>query len=187
MRRSGISISLFTLILGCCSSPLLADEYTGFEQHGKHEHGVATLSISVSNDGADILLDSPAINLTGFEHMPGSNDDKQHLNDVVKKLENGDELFTLNPEAGCELKDTEVLSGLLGDKLDEDEEHAEHGHQDMEVTWSYACATPRQLKDIQTKLFSAFPGGFQHIKAEWVTDSGASAAELTQDGNIKLE
>lgn len=170
------------------------------EQHGKHEHGIATLSIAISDDGAELLLDSPAINIVGFEHMPASDDDKEHLDDIVKKLEKGNDLFTLTPEAGCELKDTEVLSGLLGDELETSAPQtaeasattgqtpsAEHDHQDMEVTWAYACSNPEQLKDIQTTLFSVFPDGLQRLHIEWVTPSGASASELEQDGNIKLE
>lgn len=159
------------------------------EQHGTHEHGSAHLYIAVSEDGLEIVLNSPAINLTGFEHMPNNEDDKQHLKDIESKLEHGDTLFTPSPEANCELKDTEVLSGLLGDELGTDEQspttHDEH--QDMEVTWAYACTNPAQLQEIKTTLFTAFPDGLQRLHVEWVTPSAASAVELEQDGGITLK
>ncbi len=196
MKLFCMSLSVAALMLGY-SGLTLADEPSTFEQHGKHEHGTATLSITASDSGVELFLDSPAINLVGFEHMPANDDDKEHLDDVVKKLENGDELFTLSADAGCELKDTEVLSGLLGDKMDNGQGQSApestgatapaDEHQDMEVTWEYTCSAPNKLKDIQTKLFSAFPNGFQRIHAEWVTGSGSSATELTQDDSIRLE
>lgn len=199
MKRLGISIATIALALGC-SGPVCADDHEGFEQHGKHEHGTATLSIAVNDNGAEIFLDSPAINLAGFEHMPASDDDKEHLDDIVKKLEDGNGLFTLSTDAGCELKDTEVLSGLLGDQLASDGQAAdaastdsqatpstEPEHQDMQVTWAYACTDPARLKEIKTGLFGAFPEGFRHIHVEWVTGFGSSATELTQDDSIRLE
>jgi hypothetical protein len=156
------------------------------EQHAAHEHGVARLGIAVGTEGLEISLDSPAANLAGFEHVPTADADKQKVKDMVEKLEAGDELFTLNAEAGCELKDTEVLSALHGDEM-QTPATAELGeHSDMNVTWSYACAKPAELKEVAVRLFSAFPEGFQKISAEWVTDKGASAQELDKDDTLKL-
>ena len=109
-------------------------------------------------------------------------DSKETLDDAMKKLEAGDELFTLNPEAECQLQDTEVLSALRGDEIPAEHAHqqaAEAAHNDMDIAWSYACAKPTELKEVAVKLFAAFPNGFQHIKAEWVTEKGASAMAVS--------
>ena len=66
------------------------------------------------------------------------------------------------------------------------ENAAGEAHNDMDVTWSFACTQPAELKEMAVKLFAAFPDGFQHIKAEWVTDKGASAVELDKDDTLKL-
>ena len=108
------------------------------------------------------------------------------------------------------MKSAEVVSALLGnaeatavkdadhDHEDKDkgkEEHADHDdhdhkdgetHNDTDVTWTFACAKPTELKEVTTKLFAAFPEGFQKVKAEWVTDKGASAQELDKDTTLKL-
>ena len=67
-----------------------------------------------------------------------------------------------------------------------EDEHGGEAHNDVDVAWSYTCAKPGELKEVEVKLFSAFPEGFQHIKAEWVTEKGASAQALTQDASIQL-
>ena len=188
MKYPSLLISSFSLLLALSASNLHAEEH---EQHGAHEHGVATLAVAVGTEGVEITLESPAANIVGFEHVPSSDADKETLDDAVKKLEAGDELFTLNPEAECQLQDTEVLSALLGDEMPAEHEHehqqeAEAAHNDMDIAWSYACAKPTELKEVAVKLFAAFPNGFQHIKAEWVTEKGASAMELTQDTTLAL-
>ncbi|MDD5393497.1 MAG: DUF2796 domain-containing protein [Thiothrix sp.] len=204
MKLPTILISTLSLLFTFSAGQLYADDQTQaaaapveHEEHGAHEHGTAKLSLSVGETGLEIMLDSPAVNLVGFEHMPDTDEDKQKLDDLVEKLEGGDELFNVNPEAECELKDTEVLSGLLGDDIGNAEAGTEtapttaepqnsDAHNDVDVTWAYACNKPAELKEVAVKLFSAFPEGFQRINAEWVTDKGASAVELGQDDTIKL-
>jgi len=194
------TILISTLILSTLAAgQLYADDQAQaaapakHEEHGAHEHGVAKLTLSAGETGLEIMLESPAVNLVGFEHMPNTDEDKQKLDDLVEKLEGGNELFSINPEAECELKDTEVLSGLRGDTTGNPEdapktaEPAEgEAHNDVDVTWAYACNKPAELTEVAVKLFSAFPEGFQRINAEWVTDKGASAAELDKDDTIKL-
>ncbi|OQX03122.1 MAG: hypothetical protein BWK73_40550 [Thiothrix lacustris] len=174
---------LLSLCLALSASNLYADDHKHeHEEHGAHEHGAATLAIAVGEEGLEIMLESPAANIVGFEHAATTDADKQKLADAVKKLEAGAELFSMNTEAGCTLKSAEVISGLLGNATDA----AGEAHNDMDVTWSFACTQPAELKEVAVKLFAAFPDGFQHIKAEWVTDKGASAVELDKDDTLKL-
>ncbi|MBU0656797.1 MAG: DUF2796 domain-containing protein [Gammaproteobacteria bacterium] len=171
-------------------------EAEGHEEHGAHEHGAATLSLAVGDEGMEIMLESPAANIVGFEHAASTDEDKQKLADAKARLEAGADLFSINPEAECTLKTAEVVSTLLGNAEAEKEEHAKHDHEegekegethnDMDVTWSFACAKPAELKEVTTKLFAAFPEGLQKVKAEWVTDKGASSQELDKDSTLKL-
>jgi hypothetical protein len=166
-------------------------EAEGHEEHGAHEHGAATLSIAAGAEGLEIMLESPAANIVGFEHAASTDEDKQKLADAKARLEAGADLFSINPEAECTFKSAEVVSALLGNaetaKEDADHDHKEgETHSDMDVAWTFACTKPAELKEVTTKLFAAFPEGFQKVKAEWVTDKGASAQELDKDGVIKL-
>lgn len=160
--------------------------YEEHEEHGAHEHGVAKLSIAIGTEGLEITLDSPAVNMVGFEHIPTTDDDKKKMKDTVDKLEAGDDLFALDAAAECELKDTEVLSALHGDDMEKSVLPDADEHNDVSVTWSYACAKPAALKTVDVKLFSAFPEGFQRINVEWLTDKGASMTVLDKDGSVQL-
>ncbi len=150
-----------------------------------HEHGAATLSLAAGAQGLEIMLESPAANIVGFEHAASTAEDKKKLADAQATLEDGAALFGINPEAECILESAEVVSALLGN-ADAPEKDAAETHNDMDVTWTFACAKPAELKAVSTKLFAAFPQGFQKLKAEWVTDKGASAQELDKDATLKL-
>lgn len=189
MKLSLVYASCLTVIFAM-STNVLAEEQ--MEQHGAHEHGVASLSIAVGDKGLEIMLESPAANLFGFEHAASTAEENQKLSDIKAKLEAADELFSINAETECALKDAEVVSALLGNADQEEgensaaEQKGEDAHNDVDATWSYVCTKPAELKEIAVKLFTAFPNGFQKIKAEWVTDKGASAQELDKDDTLKL-
>ena len=179
MKFPSTLISTLSLLLALSSSPLHADEH---EEHGAHEHGTATLSLAVGEAGVDIMLESPAANIVGFEHAATTDEDKQTLADAQKKLEAGADLFAFNAEAGCTLKSAEVVSALLGNT----KTGTPDDHNDMDVRWAFTCTTLAELTDVTTQLFATFPEGFQHLKVEWVTDNSASALELEKDDTIKL-
>lgn len=190
MKQSIIYASYLSVIFALSSS-VLAEEH--MEQHGVHEHGVATLSIAVGDEGLEIMLETPAVNLLGFEHAASTVEEKQQLADIKARLEAGDELFSINAESDCGLKDVEVSSALMGDAAQEEagsgHEQADEGeeaHHDVDAVWSYVCTKPAELKAIAVKLFSAFPQGFQKINAEWVSDQGASAQALDKDAILKI-
>ena len=177
------------------------------EQHGTHEHGVATLTLVKTSEGLEISLESPAANLVGFEHAATSAEDKQKLAAVKAKLEAGSELFAPNAEAGCNLKEAQVDSTLLDNtheehaeqgnekvqasektaKHEHDTAEAEKNHSDMDVIWTFSCSKTSDLKALEIKLFSAFPDGLHKLKTEWVTDQGASAQELEKDSTIQFQ
>lgn len=186
------------------------------KQHDAHEHGAAKLSIAVDAGNIDIMLESPAANLVGFEHLASRDDDKQKLAAVKATLEAGNNLFSMNASANCQLKNTEIVSAQLNalhhhehkekhsdhDKHEHSEKQTDekqHSHQDdhdqaetnthsdMDITWSFTCTEPTKANEINVKLFSAFPNGFEHIKAEWITATVASSKVLNEDTTIRFK
>ena len=77
-----------------------------------HEHGVASLNLVVDGGQLIIELDSPAANIVGFEHMPGSAEDFAALADARKQLLRADALFAITDAAGCALEEAEAKSPL---------------------------------------------------------------------------
>ncbi|MCG8614290.1 MAG: DUF2796 domain-containing protein [Pseudomonadales bacterium] len=113
------------------STNSLGNEAT-HRQHGAHVHGTATLNIAQEGQRLDIIFESPAANLVGFEHAPENKQQKQALAEAVTQLKQGATLFTPNPEAECTLKSADLDSSLIHhnehaeEHDDHDEEHDEH-------------------------------------------------------------
>ena len=60
------------------------------EEHGslgKHEHGVASLNVALDGQTLEIQLQSPAMNLVGFEHEAKSDADKAKVTAARQHLE----------------------------------------------------------------------------------------------------
>jgi hypothetical protein len=79
------------------------------------------------------------------------------------------------------------------DKHEEHEaDHAEHDHKsesahnDVDVTWNFSCENPAKLTQVDVRLFSAFPKGFEDIDVDWISASQAGHLELNNDGIVLL-
>jgi len=157
------------------------------EEHGSHEHGAAQLTMAVGNGVLEVELETPAANVFGFEYKATSDEDKKTLVDNKAKLEQVAALFAINKEAGCEPANTEVKSALFEDHEDhKNEKHEGETHNDVEAHWTFKCKNTKEIHDVDVKLFSAFPKGFDQIKVDWVTPTKASTVTLKQDTTVEL-
>jgi len=153
---------------------------------GAHEHGVAKLNAVLDSSTLELELDSPAMNLVGFEHAAHSDADKAKVAAVRQQLEQPLTLFGLAAAAGCK-EDAQVLeSPLFGDpaKADDDGDEHEHGHQHSDIGAHYQlnCAAPAKLTQIDlAPLFKAFPAT-QKINVQLIGPNGQKGAE-TSPGN----
>jgi hypothetical protein len=194
MKLPTILISSLSLMLALSANNLYADTsgeaaakpaIPEHEEHGPHEHGTGRLSIAQRDKEIEVSLDSPGMNLFGFEYLPKSAADKQVVADGEAKLWVGTNLFAFDADAGC--KQTAAKLSNAAEKPDAAEAAADKGevHSDVEASWTFTCEQPEALQTVSTKLFSTF-SGFHKLNAEWVTDKGASAVELDKDDTIKL-
>ena len=59
------------------------------------------------------------------------------------------------------------------------EDHAEHGHADVVVSWTFECANPARLSDVDVSgLFDAF-AQFETLEVQYFDGSRAAAQDLT--------
>ena len=79
------------------------------------------------------------------------------------------------------------------DKHEEhDADHAEHDHEsdsthnDVDVTWNFSCDNPAKLTQVEVRLFSVFPNGFEAIDIDWISASKAGHLELSNDGIVLI-
>ncbi|MCF7984952.1 MAG: DUF2796 domain-containing protein [Thiohalocapsa sp.] len=174
-------------------------------EHDAHVHGVASLNVAVDGDKLLIELDSPAVNLVGFEHAPRDDAQRAAVAKVKEQLADGAALFVADAAAGCTL-DTHAIDMALA-KHDEaahdhdhDHDHVEAGdgdhahgeetahadahdhdgdtHSDVHVEYAFTCANPQALSTLDVRLFEVFPGT-ERLRVQTISAAGQNAAELT--------
>lgn len=153
------------------------------EEHASldaHEHGVASLNVALDGQTLEIQLQSPAMNLVGFEHEAKSDADKAKVAAAGQHLEQPQALFALPIEAKCALQDSELDSPLFGGHAHDEHEHAdEHGHSDIDASYRFACANAEALQTLELgSFFGTFPGT-EKLEVQLIGPSGQQGAELT--------
>ena len=157
------------------------------EEHGslgKHEHGVASLNVALDGQTLEIQLQSPAMNLVGFEHEAKSDADKAKVTAARQHLEQPQALFALPAEAQCAVEENEVKSPLFAEHEHEHEhEHHDHGdepgHSDIEASYRFVCANAGALQTLELgSFFGTFPAT-EKLDVQLIGPSGQQGAELT--------
>lgn len=158
---------------------------------GAHEHGVGRLNAVLDGQALELELDSPAMNLVGFEHVATTAADKAKVAAVRKQLENPLALFNLPKGAGCVVSSQELNSPLFGDKPeadhDDDDDHDHdakggehhHDHSEIHAHYQFTCATPTALSNLDlSQVFKTFPAT-QKIQVQLIGPSGQQGVDAT--------
>jgi hypothetical protein len=186
MRRLLLALPFALLPLAVVHA---ADEHDHDHEHGSlgaHEHGVGRLNAVLDGQTLQLELESPAMNLVGFEHAATSEADKAKVVAARTELENPLALFNLPKAAGCVVSSQELNSPLFGDKPDADDDHDEdakdehhHEHSEIHAHYQFTCATPGALNTLDlANIFSTFPAT-QKIQVQLIGPSGQQGVEVT--------
>ena len=161
-----------------------AHDHSHVEEHGslgKHEHGVASLNVALDGQTLEIQLESPAINLVGFEHAASSEADKAKVATTHQQLEKPLALFALPDEAQCAVQEIQLHSPLFGNTGHE--HHAGHSHSDIDADYRFTCANAETLQALELgNFFSTFPGTHT-LQVQLIGPSGQQGAELNSDNS----
>jgi hypothetical protein len=190
-----------------CLGPAHAGEK---RHHGAHVHGVANLNIAIEGHHLHIEFTSPAANIVGFEHHPHTEKQKSAVDDALKKLQKGESLFLLSPEAKGRMAESSVTSDITQEEAHAEDEsththakhdhHADDGHKhekgkhapnghkdehhsDFSAAYIFDCREPGSLSRIEVKLFDVFPG-IDHINVQVISPTGQTAMKLTAKNNL---
>jgi len=143
--------------------------------HGAHEHGIAQLQVAVSDRTLEMHLESPAMNIVGFEHQPKNDAERALIKKSVADLKNP-ALFTFDPATACTLGQADVTSDLLGQPtVEAGASDTAETHADMDVTYQFACTTAP--KTVQVLLMTRF-AGIESVRVQVVTDSAQRSLTL---------
>ncbi|MBK5399111.1 DUF2796 domain-containing protein [Pseudomonas sp. TH39(2020)] len=153
---------------------------------GAHEHGVGRLNAALDGQTLELELESPAMNLVGFEHAATTDADKAKVAAVRAQLEKPLVLFNLPKAAGCVVATQELESPLFGDKPGADDDHDEvangehhHDHSEIHAHYQFSCSAPGALKTLDlANIFNTFPAT-QKIQVQLISPSGQQGVEVT--------
>lgn len=152
---------------------------------GAHEHGVASLNVALDGNLLELQLESPAMNLVGFEHAAQSEADKAKVAATKRELEQPIGLFAL-ASGDCKTREVELESPLFGDADHEHEhehehEHHEHEgeHSDIQAFYRFECASSAKLQQLDlSELFKRFPAT-EKIQVQLIGPNGQQGMQLT--------
>jgi len=194
------TLTVVVAALALVGPPALASsEEAEHREHDAHVHGVATMNLAVGDHEVAVELETPAMNILGFEHPPRKEADHQAVKDAVASLQRGEEWLILTPAAGCRLETARVESALLDSaEHEEQEEHGDHEehedehahdenhddtHSEFHVSYVFYCDNPGELNAVQVNWFEGFPG-MEKIELQAVTESRQIGGELTPDQTV---
>jgi len=153
-----------------CLTPSLALAH----EPGAHVHGVGNLQIAVDANTLTLNLESPLDNLLGFEHLPHTDKQKAAVRAMADRLNQPATLFLPTPAAQCKPVSTKLDSLVLtpAKKADGD------GHADLDGEFVFHCEHPQALRDMEVKLFEAFPH-MKQLDVQVVSAHSQVAAKLS--------
>ena len=164
------------------------DDHDHNHEHGSlgaHEHGVGRLNAALDGLTLELELDSPAMNLVGFEHVATTDADKTKVAATRARLEQPLALFNLPKAAGCVVENQELESPLFGatpeadDDHDEDADEHHHDHSEIHARYQFTCVTPGALKTLDlANIFNSFPAT-RKIQVQLIGPSGQQGVEVT--------
>ena len=132
---------------------LLALSLAGPAWAGKaHEHGAARLDVALDGTTLTLALDTPLDGLLGFERAPRSDAERRAAEKAVATLRAADQLFAIDPAAGCALASVTLESAAL--KLGSAPAASADGHGDLEGEFVFRCRAAPAFVD--AGLFQAF-------------------------------
>jgi len=143
--------------------------------HGAHEHGIAQLQVAVTAGTLQMHLESPAINIVGFEHPPKDDDERALIEKGLADLKNP-ALFVLEPASACTFVKADVTSDLAT-APEPNAAPAGTGevHADVDADYRFTCRVP--LKAIRVMLLDRF-SGIESLRVQLITDTDQRSLTL---------
>jgi hypothetical protein len=159
-----------------------ASEAPQHEEHASlaaHEHGSAQLNVALDGKRLELALESPTMNIVGFEHAAVSDSDRAAANAAQKLSLDPLMLFSLPAAANCVVASHSVESPLFTKADTKPAAADEHQHSDVDASYALDCNNPEQLQGIDlAELFKRFPAT-QKIQVQLIGPKGQQGAELS--------
>jgi hypothetical protein len=174
MRRLLLALPFALLPLAVAHA---AQEHDHDHEHGSlgaHEHGVGRLDVVLEGRTLEFELDSPAMNIVGFEHPATSAEDKAKVLAAREVLLKPNALFKIPEAAQCSVTAQKLESPLFGDTP----EVAHDEHSEIHGSYKFTCDAPAVLRTLDlSQIFKSFPAT-QKLQVQLISPKGQSGAEV---------
>lgn len=168
-----------------CSVNLQAseDDHSDHRHHEAHVHGEAMINILIDDSSFIFELNSPAVNLLGFEHEPETHGEEEKVNQINNKLIDYRNILSIS-DINCVQSEYE-LTAPYGEHAEDNHHHHHHGddHSEYYLFYSLKCDAINDLKKIKVELFESFKG-FKSVDVKWTYFSDAGSFEATEEKRI---
>ncbi|WP_404365142.1 DUF2796 domain-containing protein [Marinobacter sp.] len=183
----------------CSSYLLLAVTLYSFpalaaDNPAAHSHGEAGMQVAIEGHTLDLMFQSPAYNLIGFEHEPKNDRQRQAVRDAREWLESRPLVDTETPS--CRVREASITDSFgkgdahdhhAGHKEHDDEaENKHHGHHDdhqsethseFSVIQTLHCDGLADSRTLTAPLMDHFPA-IEALRLEWVSSVSQGSARL---------
>ena len=162
--------------------------------HEAHVHGLAKLTLVAEADVINMQLESPAMNVVGFEHEPKTKEQQKTLEQALKKLNKPDALIAFNG-GQCSFAGVDVDNPFKIDAQPDKHEHDEHKHDHDEhdehegsehrefvVEYQAQCKKINELKSINFTLLNEFKA-IETLEVQYILSGKQGAVTLNSSAS----
>lgn len=159
-----------------------------FTERGAHVHGKVVVNVALDGKLLSVLLEAPAINVTGFERAPRDAAEQRAVAIVDRWLASGAGILGVPANAGCKLAEAAYTPPQLGAQAahehDHDHEHesaAGGDHADYDARYTYECSNPTALAWVELALLQRLRN-VAEVEVNLATPRGQSQQTLGAEG-----
>ena len=163
-------------------------------QHKAHIHGTSNLAIAFENNILQIQLNTPLMDLVGFEGKPNTKTQKETLKNASETLKNWRKICTFDG-GSCKEKKVSLTNELNNNKhshkhkKNHSHKHKKHQkenndiHSELKIFYEFDCTKFNKFSSIKIKLFEKF-SRIQKVNAQWVNINGQGQMILDKKENL---
>jgi hypothetical protein len=159
---------------------------------GAHEHGRGTLNIAIEGSTMTMQLETPGVDIVGFEHAAKSRRDMEAVEKAKSQLMMPLSLFKLPAAAGCQVVEAKVeveaghhdhddreTAGIAKGGEDSKAGAKSAGHSEFHAEYVFECTSASSITTIEFGYFAAFAGA-ERLAVSVITPKGQSTYEAAR-------
>ena len=146
-----------------------------------HVHGLSYLKIALENQTLLVEINSPLMDIVGFEGEPRTKVQKDSIELATNKLRTIGNVLIFKGGSCVEKK----IYVTLGHDHSNEHSHSEHdhdSHSEISAVYKFTCSEPEGLREITVLLPNQF-SRMEKIKAQWVTSNAQGQITLDKKKN----